>query len=421
MKRYLKILVVLVLVGVMLVGSFVAGMIFYARFVGPAMAASPATALPFPAAAVSGKESEIDPEDIPTEFETFWEAWSFLNENFYGDIPADDERVYGAIRGMVASFGDQHTGFIDPIRAAVFTEDISGSFEGIGATIRLDEFGRLIIVDPMPDRPAFQAGLRPGDVVLEVDGESIEGLSLYEDVLLIRGPAGSTVVLTIFREGEPEPFDVPIVRAKIEVEVVESELLDDPGNIGYVRLTQFSKGASEKVAEALDSLQEQGSTAIIFDLRSNPGGLLSEAVDVSALFIEEGTVVIERLKGSEERRFAADEGHHVAVDIPLVVLINGGSASASEIVAGAIQDYERGTIIGQQTFGKGSVQLPHTLSDGSELRVTVAEWLTPSGRHIHGEGIPPDIEVELTFEDLEEERDPQLDKAVEFLNDQLDP
>jgi carboxyl-terminal processing protease len=415
MKRLVKILAIIFLVGVIVVGSFGAGMAFYAKIYGPALASSATAALPFPAVTESSGQSEMTDENIPPEFATFWEAWSFLNEEFYGEIPPDNERVYGAIRGMVASFGDQHTGFIDPVRAAVFTENMSGSFEGIGATIRLDEFGRLVIVDPMPDRPAFKAGLRPGDIIIEVDGQPVESLSLYEDVLLIRGPAGSTVVLTIFREGELEPFEISVVRAKIEIEVVEAELLDEPGNIGYVQLTQFSQGASDNVAEAIEALVDQGATAIIFDLRSNAGGLLSEAVEVSALFLEEGTVVIEKLKGDEERRFDANRGRHVALDVPLVVLINGGSASASEIVAGAIQDYERGTIIGQQTFGKGSVQLPHRLSDGSELRVTVAEWLTPSGRQIHGQGIAPDITVEMTFEDLEQGLDPQLDAAVEFL------
>ena len=418
MKRLVKLLIIIFLAGVITVSSFGAGMLFYARVYGPALAPSSTTALSLPAAMEGSGQSELTAEDIPPEFTTFWEAWSFLNEEFYGEIPPDNERVYGAIRGMVASFGDQHTGFIDPIRAAVFTENMSGSFEGIGATIRLDEFGRLMIVDPMPDRPAFKAGLRPGDIIIEVDGQPVEGLSLYEDVLLIRGPAGSAVVLTVFREGELEPFEVSVVRAKIEIEVVEAELLDRPGHIGYVQLTEFSQGASDKVAEAIEALVDQGATAIIFDLRSNPGGLLSEAVDVSALFLKEGTVVIEKLKGGEERRLGVDGGRHVALDIPLVVLINVGSASASEIVAGAIQDYDRGTIMGQQTFGKGSVQLPHQLSDGSELRVTVAEWLTPSGRQIHGEGIAPDIVVEMTFEDLEQGLDPQLDAAVEFLRKQ---
>ncbi|MBN1993035.1 MAG: S41 family peptidase [Anaerolineae bacterium] len=417
MKRLGKLLLLLVLVGLVTAGSFVAGMIFYANFYGSGWVVSSETALPLSGGSGPGQPAEMKPDNIPPEFATFWEAWSFLNEQFYGEIPPDNERVYGAIRGMVNSFGDPHTGFIDPIRAAVFSEDITGSFEGIGATIRMDEFGRLIVADPMPGRPAFEAGLRPDDVIIEVDGQSLEGLSLYEAVLLIRGPAGSTVALTIFREGEREPFEVPIVRATIEIEVVEWEFIEP--SIGYVRLTQFSKGASGKVAEALGSLFDQGATAIIFDVRSNPGGLLSEAVDVSALFLEEGTVVIEKLKGDEERKFDARGGRHVAVESPLVVLINGGSASASEIVAGAIQDYGRGTLIGEQTFGKGSVQLPHTLSDGSELRVTVAEWLTPFRRQIHGEGIAPDFEVEMTIEDIEQERDPQLDRAVEFLRNEV--
>ncbi len=409
MTRLGKIIIVSLLVLTFTVGSFIAGMFFQARMSNPALASVSMTSLGL------GKE---EPEAVggmtPSEFHTFWEAWSFLDKQFYGDIPQDSDRVYGAIRGMVESFDDQHTAFIDPVRAAVSSENISGSFEGIGASIRMDESGRLVVAHPFPERPAFKAGVRTDDIILEVDGDSVEGLNLYEAVLLIRGPAGSTVTLTIFREGTPEPFDIPIERAKIEIEVVQSELME--GNIGYIRLTQFSKGAAEKITEAIEELFEQGATALIFDLRSNPGGLLSESVNVSSLFLEEGTVVIERLKNDKEKRFDVERGLQVSTGEPLVVLVNGGSASASEIVAGAIQDLERGTIIGEQTFGKGSVQLPHTLSDGSQLRVTVAEWLTPGGRQIHGEGISPDVTVEMTLEDFEQGLDPQLDGAVEFLN-----
>jgi len=412
MTRFGK-LWVFVLILFVAVGSFAAGMGFYAFLLSPALAESPATAaLSLPVGSGSGRE--ISPEEVPAEFVTFWEAWSFLNDKFYGEIPADSERVYGAIRGMVASFGDQNTAFIDPTRAAVMSENISGSFEGIGATIRLDEVGRLIVVDPIPERPAFKAGLRPDDIILEVDGQSIENLSLFEAVLLIRGPAGSEVVLTVFREGQLKPFEIAIVREEIEIEVVESEMLSD--DIGYVRLAQFSNGAADKIFEEATDLIDQGASSLVFDLRSNPGGLLSEAVAVSSLFLDEGTVVIERLKDQEDKRFEVD-GRHLDVNIPLVVLVNAGSASASEIVAGAIQDHERGTVLGEQTFGKGSVQLPHNLSDGSELRVTIAEWLTPAGRQIHGEGIAPDIVVEMTIEDYEQELDPQLDKAIELLSD----
>ncbi|MCB0164295.1 MAG: S41 family peptidase [Anaerolineae bacterium] len=416
-KQWLKVGLIVAAVGLVALGSFVGGMVVYANFfTSPHAPSTLTTALPFFTS--NGQKisyAQFDSNDIPPEFVTFWEAWQFLNEEFYGDIPADNERVYGAIRGMVASFGDQHTSFIDPVRAAIMSENMQGSFEGIGATIRMDEAGRLIVADPMPGRPAFEAGLRPDDIILEVDGESVDGLSLQEAVLMIRGPANSTVVLTVFREGELKPFDVSIVRAKIELEVVESKLLES--KIGYVRLTQFSSGAADKLIEAIEDLQDEGAESLVFDLRSNPGGLLSEAVNVSSLFVEDGTVVVERLKGGEEKVFEAKSGYNVTGDMPLVVLVNGGSASASEIVAGAMQDLKRATIVGEQTFGKGSVQLPHGLADGSELRVTIAEWLTPAKRQIHGEGIAPDIEVEMTIEDIEQERDPQLDKAIEVLSD----
>lgn len=419
MKQILKVVLVLAVAGIVMVVSFAAGVFFHANIYAPTQsAASSTSSLPFFPINVNASQTPlITEEDVPPEFVTFWEAWSFLNDQFYGEIPADDARVYGAIRGMVASFDDQHTSFIDPVRAAIATENMTGSFSGIGATVRMDEAGRLIIADPLPDHPAFLAGLRPEDMVLEVDGESLEGLSLFEAVLLIRGPTDSTVVLTIFREGESEPFEVSIVRAEIELEVVESEILEEASDIGYVRLTQFSGGASDKLTDAIEELMDNGASKLIFDLRSNPGGLLTESVNVSSLFIDEGTVVIEKLKGGEEKNFNVKRGLQVAVDVPLVILVNGGSASASEIVAGALQDMERATIIGQQTFGKGSVQLPHRLDDGSELRVTIAEWLTPAGRQIHGEGITPDIDVEMTFEDFEEGLDPQLDEAVEFLNE----
>jgi carboxyl-terminal processing protease len=422
MKKVLKYAIALLVLGAIVLISFVGGMIFYASFQNTAQGAlSSTTLLPFlPADADAAQSLGVDPDNVPAEFATFWEAWSYLNEQFYGDIPPDDERVYGAVRGMVSSFDDPHTAFIDPIRAAIFSENMQGSFSGIGATVRIDEAGRLLIVDPMPERPAFLAGLRPNDIVLEVDGQLVEGLSLYEAVLLIRGPTDSTVVLTVLREDEPEPFDVSIVRAEIELEVVVSEMIETDdgitGTVGYVRLTQFSKGATERVADAIDALSEQGASEFIFDLRSNPGGLLSEAVDVSSLFMDEGTIVIERLKEGKDKVFEAKRGLQVPDGTPVVILVNGGSASASEIVAGALQDSGRATIIGEQTFGKGSVQLPHRLADGSELRVTIAEWLTPLSRQIHGEGITPDVVVEMSFDDLEQGLDPQLDEAIEFLS-----
>jgi carboxyl-terminal processing protease len=276
----------------------------------------------------------------------------------------------------------------------------------------MDELGRLIIAEPFVGRPAAEAGLLRGDIVVSVDSESLQGLSLYEAIGLIRGPAGTTVVLTVFRDGVDEPFDVPIERARIEIEVVESERLE--GDIGYVRLTEFSRGSTGKMAEAIKALEAEGALeGLILDLRDNPGGLLDESIFVSSQFIDEGVITIEKLKGDKEQVFEAQPGG-VALDVPLVVLVNRGSASASEIVAGAIQESGRGTVLGEQTFGKGTVQIPHALSNGSELRVTIAEWLTPSGKQITGDGIVPDVYVERTQEDFVDGLDPQLERAFEY-------
>ncbi|MDM8521166.1 S41 family peptidase [Anaerolineales bacterium HSG6] len=388
--------------------TFISGMLFHANIYAQSGAPRLSIVSAADSSAPSGVPSVNGPANTP-KFDTFWEAWFFLNEEFYGDVPIDDERMYGAIRGMLKTFDDQHTAFIDPVRAGINRENMGGSFEGIGASLRLDDSGQLMIADPFPDRPAILAGLRPGDIILKIDGESADSLSLYEAVSKIRGPANTPVVLTIFRDGESAPLDVTIVRAKIEIEVVQGELLSE--RVAHIRLTTFSNGASDKVLREFQNLQNQGANRIILDLRSNPGGLLSEAVDVSSLFVN-GPITVEKMKGGKEKIFTSDDSHQGALDVPLVVLVNAGSASASEIVAGAVQDTQRGLIIGEQTFGKGSVQIPHKLQDGSELRVTIAEWLTPARRQIHGEGISPDIMVEMSFEDVKADRDPQLERAI---------
>lgn len=406
-KAMLKLMFMVLLVAVAVVGAFGAGYVTHAFQVPAGTASVAAVTAPQP------PQITFSDADIPAEFKVFWEAWAFVEEQFYGDVPAEQERVYGAIRGMINAYADENTAFIEPDRAAIFREDVSGSFEGIGAAVRMDEMGRLVIAEPFAGRPAAEAGLLRGDVVLAVDGESLQGLSLYEAIGLIRGEAGSTVILTIFRDGVDDPFDVPVLRARIEIEVVESERLE--GDVGYVRLTEFSRGATGKMAEAIKGLSREAPLkGLILDLRDNPGGLLDESIFVSSQFIDAGVITIEKLKDDEEQVFEAQPGG-VALQVPLVVLVNRGSASASEIVAGAIQENDRGTVLGEQTFGKGTVQIPHTLSDGSELRVTIAEWLTPNGKQISGEGIVPDVYVERTQEDFVEGRDPQLERAVEYL------
>ncbi len=403
----LKLLIMVFLAGIIVTGSALAGAIFWGN-----VAPKPAPIV-VNADGSTSSPVVVSAEDLAPGFDVFWEAWTLVEREFYGEVPDDQERVYGAIRGMVATYGDQNTAFIDPTRAQLLQEDTSGAFEGIGASVQLDELGRLVIAEPFIGRPAAEAGIERGDVVLEVDGQSLRGLSLYEAVALIRGKAGSTVVLTILREGIDEPFEIPVVRAKIEIEVVESRLLE--GSIGYVSLSEFSNNAHRKLLEAIEDLRSQGAEELILDLRNNPGGLLTEAVAVSSLFLEDGLVLREKRKGFDREQTYQVTGSHEVADIPLVVLINRGSASASEIVAGAIKDHQRGTILGEQSFGKGTVQLPHTLRDGSELRVTIAEWFTPNGGTIDEVGIVPDIVVERTQADFFDDLDPQLDRAVEYL------
>ena len=350
-------------------------------------------------------------------FDIFWEAWRVLKDEFYGDLPSESELPYAAIRGVIAATGDQYTAFLDPARAQILKNDLSGTFEGIGATVRLRPDGKLEVVQPLAGWPAIQAGLRTNDAILKVDGVDVQGMTLYEAIALIRGPAGTTVRLLVERDGVDQPFELQIERARIELPIVESKLLpNDEGEytIGYIRLTEYTQTATEKLQQALRELNAQKPRGLILDLRGNPGGYLTTAIEVTSQFIEQGPIVIERFKDGREYRHEAISGG-LALRIPLVILVDGGTASASEITAGAIQDTERGILIGTTTLGKGSVQSSQTLSDQSELRVTIARWFTPNGRAIHGTGLVPDIKVEVTEQDLAADRDPQLDRAIAYL------
>lgn len=345
-------------------------------------------------------------------FQVFWEAWAAVKEEYYGELPTTDEMVEGAIRGMVQTLGDRFTSYISPKIARVINEDATGTFEGIGALVRMNDKNQLEISRPFPGQPADKAGVRAGDIVLAVDGTSIAGYGLYEAIALIRGPAGSKVTLTLERAGEDKLFDVTITRARIEIPIIESKML--PDNIAYVKLDEFSAPATDRLQAALKDLLAKKPQGLILDLRDNPGGFLQQAIYVSDQFLSSGIIVIERMAEGEAKTFRATP-QGIAQDIPMVVLVNGGSASASEIVAGALQDLGRAKLIGEQTFGKGSVQTARTLSNNGEMRVTIARWFTPNERAIHGEGLKPDIEVELTADDAQAGRDPQLDRAVEYL------
>jgi carboxyl-terminal processing protease len=354
--------------------------------------------------------------DVPSTseedaFALFWEVWHLIERDYYGDLPGDDEMTFGAIRGAMNTLDDPNTAFLEPDIAAINREDASGSYEGIGALVTMRD-GLLEIVSPFKGQPAELAGLRAGDIILQVDEMPIENLSLYEAITFIRGEAGTSVRLTILRDGG-EPFEVEIVRALMDIPLVESEMRTD--GLGYVQLYRFSSEASARLEDSIQDLLDQNPTGLILDLRGNPGGWLNEAVLTAGLFLPtDELVLIERFKDGAERPYNAPD-QPVSTDVPLVLLVDGGSASASEIVAGALQDHGRAVLVGERTFGKGSVQWPHELSNGAEVRVTVARWFTPNDRAIHGEGLEPDIVVELTQDDLDADLDPQLERAVQYL------
>lgn len=356
--------------------------------------------------------SDQPPQDAETLFKPFWEAWDIIHEQFV-DQPVDDVKLMqGAISGAIEALGDPHSSYMDPDTYLQANIPLQGSYEGIGAWVDTDS-EYLTIISPMPGSPAEAAGLLPGDEVIAVDGEDVTGLDPNIVVRRVMGPAGSTVVLTIRREGEREPLEFSVVREAITIPSVSSKLLDD--HIGYIQLFSFASDTASDLRDAIRDLDDQGMEALILDLRGNGGGFLNSAVDVASEFISEGVILTERFGDGTEQEYTAT-GKGLATDLSLVVLIDGGSASASEIVAGAIQDYGRGTLVGETSFGKGSVQNWIPLEDNQgAVRITIARWYTPDGRQIQGQGLTPDVAVETTDDDLASERDPQLEKALELL------
>lgn len=372
-------------------------------------------AIPTTNASTAGLPSGDEEDPLlrqPEEFRVFWEAWRALQRDFYGELPSNQEMTYGAIRGVLELLDDENTTFLDPQSAEFFSTDLSGTFEGIGARVDTAPGGGVLIIEPFEGQPAYEAGIQRGDIIIEVDGQDVTDMPLGDAIQLIRGPKGTKVRLLIKREGEPDLIEVEVVRDRIEIPIVESKMLDH--GIAYLKLGEFNGRSPELVRRALHELLRQKPKGLILDLRGNPGGFLDAAVEIGSQFVGKGNILIERFKDGKEQAYPARSGG-LATDIPLAVLVNDGSASASEIVAGAIQDAGRGPLIGVTTFGKGSVQVPHRLSDGSMLRVTIARWFTPKGRGIDGIGLEPDIVVERTLEDRAAGRDPQLDRAVEYL------
>lgn len=322
------------------------------------------------------------------DFQKFYDAYDEMRNNYFEDI--DDKVVLdGAINGMIDALGDPYSDYLNEEEARQLNESISSSFEGIGAEIQ-EQNGYITIVSPIKNSPAEKAGLLPKDKVTEVDGTDIQGMSSSEAVMLIRGEKGSTVTLTIVRNGVDDPMTVELVRDVIPIETVYAEL-DDEG-IGHIRITSFSIGTYEEMLQAIDDMEEKGLKGLVIDVRQNPGGTLDSAIDISDFFVEKGKNLMQyEGKKGKTQIFAASDGSKAQV--PATVLIDDGSASASEILAGALSESSNIPLIGLTTFGKGTVQTPKDLSDGSNLKLTTAKWLTPDGNWIHEKGIKPDYEV----------------------------
>jgi carboxyl-terminal processing protease len=352
------------------------------------------------------------PEEWKSYTPLIFEAWGYVQRDFYKAPVDPDTLANGAVAGMVRALGDPYTAFVEARRAAISRTSLEGSFEGIGATVEMQE-GRLIIVAPMKGSPADRAGLLPNDIVLQADDTPIRNMDITEAISLIRGPKGTPVTLTIQR-GNQAPFKVTIVRETIRTPFVEAKMIEGT-HIAYVRLNQFGGSAPDELRAALRELLAQNPTGLILDVRRDPGGYLSVAVEVASQFLPSGRVVLIQKDKNGNAQEHKTRGGGLATQIPMVLLIDNGSASASEIVAAALKDHQRATLIGVKTFGKGSVQNIHTLSDQSELRVTIARFFSPKGNEINGVGVSPDIEVKLTEEDAANKRDPQLDAAVKFL------
>jgi len=357
--------------------------------------------------------TNIGDENVAVDFSVFWQAWDKVKTEYAnGAEIKDQDLVYGAISGMVNALKDPNTVFFPPEDAKKFEEDVTGSFGGIGAEIGIRN-DQLIIVAPLKNSPAELAGLRSGDKILLIDKKSTNGLSIDEAVKLIRGNVGTPVTLTILRNGWEKPKEIQIVRETIIVPTLDVDMKD--GGIAHLKLYSFNENAPYLFYKAALAILINKARGIVLDLRDNPGGFLEVAVNLAGWFLDRGDIVVtERFKSGNEIVFRAN-GNGALKNLPLVILVNGGSASASEIMAGALRDHLKVKLIGEKTFGKGSVQELKRLKDGSSLKLTVAKWVLPSNQVIDKIGLTPDIEVKNTDADREAGKDPQLEKALEIL------
>jgi len=352
------------------------------------------------------------------DFSLFWDAWHMIEKGYVDRLDLDIQKmIYGSVKGLFESLEDPYTVFMEPEQSKIFLDDMKGSFEGIGAEIGIRK-GILTIISPLEGNPAQKAGLKPGDKILKVDDTLTADLSLDQAVGIIRGDKGTEVILLIIRDEWDETREIKIIRDTIEIPIIKWEKisLDNEDEwIAYIQLYHFTENSANQFRKTVKQALEQNPKGIVLDVRNNPGGYLEVAVDIASWFLPKGELVVAEDYGNGYRNEHRSKGYESLENIPTIILINEGSASASEILAGALRDIKGIKIVGQKSFGKGSVQQLEKLKGGSSAKITVAKWVTPAGTNISKEGIIPDEEVELTSEDIDEMRDPQLDKAIELL------
>ncbi|HAT73418.1 MAG: Carboxyl-terminal protease [Candidatus Moranbacteria bacterium GW2011_GWF2_36_839] len=371
--------------------------------------------VPLEKAIIENKASQNEEVD----FSLFWKVWDLVKEKHVERNSLDAQKmVYGAINGMLSATSDPYSSFFNPEESKMFSEDIAGSFDGIGAELGMKD-KILTVIAPLDGSPAQKAGIRSGDKILKIDEKSSLELSIDQAVDLIRGKKGTQVKLTILHDGEQETVEINVIRDTIKLDSAKVEFKDD--DIAYLKIIKFSDDVDVQFDSAMNKIIAQQSKGIILDLRDNPGGLLDKSIKVASRMIAKGSVVVLEENNAGKKNSLYTIGGDKLSSIPMVVLINEGSASASEILAGALKDDRGLTLIGEKTFGKGSVQQLMDLPGGSSVKITVAKWLTPKGDYIMEKGISPDIEVEMTNDDYKNERDPQLDKAMEIIKEKIHP
>ncbi|MCK9186282.1 S41 family peptidase [Candidatus Gracilibacteria bacterium] len=345
----------------------------------------------------------------------FWTVWDKLDSEYVDqNVVASNDKIYGAIKGLVDSFEDPYTVFMTPEESKQFGEDIDGKLEGIGAELTVED-NLLKIVTPMKASPAEKAGLLPGDIIYKIDGKIAADLSLFDAIMSIRGEKGTSVILTIGRKNLENTFDVSIIRDSIEVDSVTME--KTASGIVYLSVNRFNEKTDEQFGKAISEMILNEPKGLIIDLRYNGGGYLSSAVELLSYILPKGTSAVEIRQRGKENEMMTANGNPKLTKVPIVVLVNEGSASASEILAGAVQDNKRGIVMGTKTYGKGSVQEVSKFEDGSSIRMTIAKWFTPNGRSINKVGLTPDIIVEIKEEDLKNKKDSQKEAAIKYLEE----